>query len=236
MYKDKQKDKYASDFFTKSYARFWDYLDHAGKELYYNEDSNSYCFANQSRKKDALDYINRAYSILVSILRECYVPHCNWSDETGYFKCKVYSKYSDAPMSLHQVRLEKHYDIFVTPNSGNTKNAKLLQQLVLKRNLYKNDIEVVKPRPKTQKEQEISDKVIKTFEEMFKLRKAQFDRAIEVGKHFNYLPVYAKPHRVTNEYGTTFTRCFYYLHGNLTPLNILVAAAQKLEDDKKGAK
>lgn len=218
---------------SKSYTDLWKRVSLAEAELYLNEDNGEYCFASKARQKEALDYINRAYDILRNILRECYVPHCTFEEGYGYNKCKLYSLYSDAPLDLHQIRLKKHYYLFITPTTNDATNAIILEKLVNKRNDFKN-IAIVKPRPKNKKEQEVSEKVIKTFEEMFKLRKAQYDRALDVGKHFNYLPVYAKPHRVTNEYGTTFTRCFYYLRGELTPLNIIMAAAQKLEADKKG--
>ena len=217
----------------KRYDRLWKYVGDAEKELYFNDDLGEYCFANKARQKEALGYLNRAYSTLREILRICYEPHCTFVEGYGYNKCELYGMYYDVPFDLHQIRLKKHYYIFITPTTNDATNSIILEKLVNKRNDFKN-IEIVKPRPKSKKEQEVSEKVIKTFEEMFKLRKAQYDRALDVGKHFNYLPVYIKPHRVTNEYGTTFTRCFYYLRGELTPLNIIMAAAQKLESDKKG--
>jgi hypothetical protein len=37
----------------------------------------------------------------------------------------------------------------------------------------------------------------------------------------------ANSHYVTNEHGTTFLRTFFYLNGKLTPLNLIIAAAQE---------
>jgi len=37
----------------------------------------------------------------------------------------------------------------------------------------------------------------------------------------------ANSHYVTNEHGTTFLRTFFYLNGKLTPLNLILAAAQE---------
>lgn len=37
----------------------------------------------------------------------------------------------------------------------------------------------------------------------------------------------ANSHYVTNEHGTTFLRTFYYLYGKLTPLNLILAAAEE---------
>jgi hypothetical protein len=41
------------------------------------------------------------------------------------------------------------------------------------------------------------------------------------------------PHHVTNQFGTSFIRCFYYLDGKMTPLNIIMAAAGQLEREKE---
>ena len=37
----------------------------------------------------------------------------------------------------------------------------------------------------------------------------------------------ANSHYVTNDKGTTFLRTFFYIHGKLTPLNLILAAAQE---------
>jgi hypothetical protein len=59
--------------------------------------------------------------------------------------------------------------------------------------------------------------------------------AIVLGTIFNGLPVQAHTHQVTNQYGTTFLRTFYYLFGDLTPLNIIIAAAEELARREKAA-
>jgi hypothetical protein len=40
---------------------------------------------------------------------------------------------------------------------------------------------------------------------------------------------------VTNQYGHTFLRTFYFLAGVMTPLNVIIAAAEELERRKKAA-
>jgi hypothetical protein len=68
---------------------------------------------------------------------------------------------------------------------------------------------------------------------LLEMRTAQYNRAIDLGRLFNYLPVSVTPHYVTNQYNTSFIRCFYYLNGKMTPLNIIMAAAGQLEREKE---
>ena len=60
-------------------------------------------------------------------------------------------------------------------------------------------------------------------------RRAQYVEALELAEVFGGLPVTATSHYVTNAHGTTFLRTFWYLRGKLTPLQIIIAAAQELD-------
>ena len=75
----------------------------------------------------------------------------------------------------------------------------------------------------------------KTLADLIELRKTQYLRAIDLGTIFNGLPVSANTHLVTNQYGHTFLRTFYFLAGVMTPLNTIIAAAEELERRKKAA-
>ena len=59
-----------------------------------------------------------------------------------------------------------------------------------------------------------------------KLRQEQYNNALRLHDIFGGLPVHANVHYVTNQHGTTFLRAFYYLNGTLTPLSIIIAAAE----------
>lgn len=76
------------------------------------------------------------------------------------------------------------------------------------------------------RQQEIERRV----SDIIALRKEQYGRAIALGEIFGRLPVTASWHWVTNQHGTTFLRTFYFLDGRLTPLGIIVAALQALEE------
>jgi len=76
---------------------------------------------------------------------------------------------------------------------------------------------------------------IKTLSELIELRQTQYLRAIDLGEIFGGLPVSANTHQVTNQYGHTFLRTFYYLAGELTSLNVIITAAEELERRSEAA-
>jgi hypothetical protein len=59
-------------------------------------------------------------------------------------------------------------------------------------------------------------------------RREQYNRALDLAELFGGLQVSANVHLVTNEHGTTFLRAFFYLRGQFTPLNVILAAADEL--------
>ena len=131
------------------------------------------------------------------------------------------------PHDLFQIR-EKHMRLFDKSFHED------LTRLVSLRGDFKN-IEVVKPQPKNSELDKKQKQVIETVTDMIKRKTAQYHQAVELGRLFGGLPVSVTPHLVTNEYNTTFTRCFYYLNGKFTSLGVILAAAAKLEAEKVGA-
>lgn len=131
------------------------------------------------------------------------------------------------PFDLHQIR-EKHMRFF-----HHTLHSDITR-LVSLRNDFKT-IEVRKPLKRNSEEDKKQKQVIETVTDMIKRKTAQYHKAVELGRLFGGLPVSVTPHLVTNEYNTTFTRCFYYLDGKLTSLAVIMAASQKLEAEKVGA-
>jgi membrane-associated HD superfamily phosphohydrolase len=66
-------------------------------------------------------------------------------------------------------------------------------------------------------------------------RKAQFVEGLEIARMFNGLPVSVNAHWVHGHKGTNFIRYFFYLAGELTPLNMIMAIAQAHEAEKEAA-
>jgi hypothetical protein len=131
----------------------------------------------------------------------------------------------DQPFDLHQIR-DRHFAMFKEEHHA------ALRELVSLRAIFKF-IEVVKPAPKNDAVERKAAEVTNEVKNLFETRMAQYNRAIDLGRLFNYLPVSVTPHHVTNQFGTSFIRCFYYLDGKMTPLNIIMAAAGQLEREKE---
>ena len=134
-------------------------------------------------------------------------------------------KYWAIPFDLHQIR-DKHTHLFDEVHHAN------LNELVTLRVLLKL-IPVVKPEPKSDRITAKQAEVTATVVDMIKRRTAQYYEAVELGRLFGGLNVSVTPHLVTNEFNTTFTRCFYYLNGKFTPLSVIMAAADTLAREKE---
>tara|TARA_R100001377_G_scaffold62366_1_gene38228 strand:+ start:39 stop:668 length:630 start_codon:yes stop_codon:yes gene_type:complete len=188
-----------------------DYINLAWKKV--QEDGT---FAAKAHQKEALGYLNLAYENVRNANQTWQLaPETRASNED----------YWALPFDLHQIR-DKHTRLFKDDLCAD------LARLVELRRLFKN-AQVVKPAPKddriTAKQKEVTDTVV----DMIKRRTAQYHEAVELGRLFGGLPVSVTPHQVTNEYNTTFTRCFYYLAGKFTPLQVILGAMDTLAREEK---
>ena len=175
-------------------------------------------FAAKAHQKEALGYLNLAYENVRNANQTWQLaPETRATDED----------YWALPFDLHQIR-DKHTRLFKDDLCAD------LARLVELRRLFKN-AQVVKPAPKddriTAKQKEVTDTVV----DMIKRRTAQYHQAVELGRLFGDLPVSVTPHLVTNEYNTTFTRCFYYLAGKFTPLQVILGAMDTLAREKENS-
>ena len=170
-------------------------------------------FAAKSHQKEALGELNSGYEMLRKKNAE-------------YIYASGFSIW-DVPFDLHQIR-DKHFRLFDEAHHAD------LTDLITFRVLLK-ELEVVKPAPKSDRITAKQAEVTETVVDLIERRMAQYHEAVELGRLFGGLPVSVTPHQVTNEYNTTFTRCFYYLAGKFTPLSVIMAAADKLAREKEGA-
>lgn len=76
--------------------------------------------------------------------------------------------------------------------------------------------------------------VTKSIRDLMERRQEQYNNALRLHDIFGGLPVHANVHYVTNQHGTTFLRAFYYLDGQLTPLGIIIAAAEAKAREAEG--
>ena len=171
-------------------------------------------FAAKAHQKEALGYLNGGYDMIRENNRE-------------FLRSLTEEKYWAIPLDLHQIR-DKHTHLFDEVHHAN------LNELVTLRVLLKL-IPVVKPEPKSDRITAKQAEVTATVVDMIKRRTAQYYEAVELGRLFGGLNVSVTPHLVTNEFNTTFTRCFYYLNGKFTPLSVIMAAADTLAREKEEA-
>lgn len=169
-------------------------------------------FAAKAHQKEALGYLNGGYDMIRENNRE-------------FLRSLTEEKYWAIPLDLHQIR-DKHTHLFDEVHHAN------LSELVDLRVLLKL-IPVVKPEPKSDRITAKQAEVTATVVDMIKRRTAQYHEAVELGRLFGGLNVSVTPHLVTNEFNTTFTRCFYFLEGKFTPLSVIMAAADTLAREKE---
>jgi hypothetical protein len=194
-------------------------------------------FRSKAAQKDAIDSLNRAYDIVRDFSHGLIIDGApyhgvDWSaltpdeQDARHDERHAYFDAREQPFGLHQVR-DRHLPVFAQYGDC----AWVVQQLIDLR-------AAVKAAPVTppQKDAEVAavEAAQKSVLDLIKTRQAQYENAVALGELFGGLPVTMNWHYVQNQYNTIFPRCFFYLDGKLTPLNVLVAASQELERRKAG--
>src|SRR6056300_1728440 len=186
-------------------TKFKTVQDYVSSAIYMTQEDQT--FAAKSHQKEALGELNSGYQMLRENNFQFSIDSLSRED------------YFAIPFDLHQIR-DKHFRLFDEAHHAD------LTDLVTFRVLLK-ELEVVKPAPKSDRITAKQAEVTETVVDLIERRMAQYHEAVELGRLFGGLPVSVTPHQVTNEYNTTFTRCFYYLAGKFTPLSVIMAAADK---------
>jgi hypothetical protein len=177
-------------------------------------------FTSKSGQQNAIADLNRAYDLGVKGMIQDELLQIDRAERDDQWN----TLYWGTP-DLHNWK-PKHSELF----ARFTENVALAEQLVALRASIKaapvNAPVRAEPSPYEVKARE-------TLMDLIQRRQTQYLEAVALGEVFGGLPVSANTHLVTNEYGTTFLRTFYYLAGQFTPLVIIIAAAQELEDRAK---
>lgn len=186
-------------------------------------------YHTKSAQKDALAKMNRAYDAAREVVREAVRVA---ADERFDGNCPERFEFLDQwdmPFDLHHVR-DRHVAVAA---HWNLRAEAIIKALVDMRAVAK-----AAPIVAVERNTEVADKIeivqSSIRAEMERMGK-MYAEALEVGRLFNGLPVTANIHMVTNQYGTTFLRAFYYLNGKRMPVNLIIAAAQALADEKRAS-
>lgn len=191
-------------------------------------------FSSKARQNEAKAYVSNAYDLVKDITHNAAIDLARkqtpgWDkDQETFQKYVDIVRLYDIPLSLAHVR-PKHLDAI----KGLVEYVdQILPTLI---DLYNQ----IKEAPITPHVREISKTeekrkvVLKSIIEIMEKRKAQYVEALEIGEQFGGLPVSINAHWVRGHKGTDFVRHFFYLRGKLTPLNIIIAAADELERRKE---
>lgn len=177
-------------------------------------------FTSMASKKRCLEKLNTAYSFLSGGLSYEYgtIPREKRND-------KWEELYWMIPHNLFQWK-SKHSEAHSSDNLSSIVNK--IDKLVDLRNAVKEtDI-----TPPIKSEEKIfKDRVLKSIEEIMKAKKVQFLEGYELTEIFGNARVNVSSHYVTNQFGTTFIRNFFYLYGKLTSLNMILAIIGKHKEE-----
>lgn len=186
-------------------------------------------FSSKSSKNNALKCLNSAYDIVRESITEIILSKPRTEDRA--MTPELLDIYWDVlPESLHHWNSKRAEKVLVVlPEVSD--QVQMINELRGFRETIKA-VEVVPP-VKTNSEEV---RITKSIRELMEQRKTQYERGLELSDLFGGLAVHANVHYVTNQHGTTFLRAFYYMHGNLTPLNVIIAVAQERTKNNKESK
>lgn len=189
-------------------------------------------FYAKAHQKEALDQLNRAYEAIRDKAHDLIIDEANATfgqpqTPGAWDAWKQSYADRDLPFDLHQVR-PRHLPILAQYGEFGAKVAQLIE--------LREEIKAAPILPVIKDETKAKiERVRETLIELIERRQGQFLEAVEIGHEFGGLPVTVNAHWVTHEKGTRFLRHFFYLNGKLTALVVILAAAQKLEQERKAA-
>ena len=176
-------------------------------------------YSSKAEQKRELDQLSKSYDMTTRYMQDQMLGDREYGGE-------VDKLYWEVPHYLHQWN-EKKYKMFEAKFPSRVREVKALNEM---RDAIKAT-PICKPEPKADS---LEKKITKSIHEMLELRKKQYARGINLSEYFGGLKVTGNAHLVTNQYGTTFVRVFYYMHGEFTPLQVIIAVAQELKDKEEG--
>lgn len=185
-------------------------------------------FASEAARKRAIECLSHAYSYQRDLAHDACIGAAAGLE--GEARIEHFNAF-DIPFDLHQVR-ERHFATF-TRWAGESAADLVRAMGDMRAAMKAAPVGIAKPAPTEAEEK--AQRIYKAISEVMAQRKADYLRALDLGRHFGGLPVSVNSHYVHGHKGAVFIRNFFYLGGKLTALNVIIAAAQTLEDEKAAA-
>lgn len=182
-------------------------------------------FASKAAQKKALDEVSRAYEIVKreianALLADRSIGGENWNDL--YY----------GPLYIHEFS-EKRQAAYLPFFPEQIAIVRRLREL---RDAIKSAAIVPPAKDEAKAVEKRVVEAIKARMERLGVRFLEAINLCEVCEDFVAIKgLSANSHYVTNDRGTTFLRTFYYLNGKLTPLNLIIAAAEEAARQAKAA-
>jgi hypothetical protein len=180
-------------------------------------------FSSKSAQQAAISDLGRAYDLVKKSVRDELLTSAPTREERDTPEWKTL--YWELPDYIHNWK-PRHSGLFSGRFPGQVLQA---EELVKLRDTIKS-AEVVPPAKDETKVR--AAKVLVHLKDLMERRQAQYLEAIDLTEVLGEEGVIihgltANTHYVTNEHGTTFLRTFFYLRGQLTPLNTILAGAEE---------
>ncbi|RWX72563.1 hypothetical protein [Mesorhizobium sp. M2A.F.Ca.ET.039.01.1.1] len=184
-------------------------------------------FLSMAAKKRATDDLSRAYEavrdqITSAILRDRGPMTTAPTEE----ETRLTDLYYSIPFDLHQVR-DRHFEALAAYPA-----FEIVRDFIAMRAAIK--AAPIAPAPVKPEIEVKAEKVRRSIIEEMQRHKQQYVRGLEVARLFGGLPVSVNAHWVNGHKGAVFLRHFFYLRGELTPLNTIIAIAETIEREQEG--
>ena len=177
-------------------------------------------FTSKAAKQAALNDISRAYGLLRDEITNLVLDVAREERTASHNDL-----YWDLPSCPGHWRA-RHRVLAVSTFPQTAEICDRIEELATLRAAVKDAVVVHKVDERVER---VQNSVRKVMEQ----RQAAYARGLDLSELFGGLSVSANVHLVTNQHGTSFLRAFYFMHGRLTALNVILAVAQTLTDEAK---
>lgn len=174
-------------------------------------------FASEAARKRALESVGRAYDLVASEIRDALLADRSVADWSNLY-------YNVPALHNWKPRHAETYAMFA-------EQARTAGELLEVRNSIKAAT-ILPAAPR--EEHPLKVAAYKDIVEIMARRNSQYERGLELGEIFGGLPVSVNVHIVHGHKGAVFPRCFFYLFGEFTPLQVIIAAAEEHARRSKG--
>jgi hypothetical protein len=184
-------------------------------------------FTGKAAKQRAVDLLSRAYDDAAIMMHRPFLR----MDHTKRTE-KQEALYYGLPLGLANYRPQKHGEAYAAEWPELEPIVAKLEELVELREVIKA-AEIIPPQQWKPDPRET--RVRETFADLIARRTEQVEHAMSLAEIFHGLPVTAYARYCRNEHGTRWLRVDYYLAGVRTALQVILAAADRLDQQENAA-